>query len=60
MCVGVEGGVGGPGVDVHLLQTGGDLLAGPALLPGLDQLTVSELEGESRKRDEVNRRERGS
>ena len=45
--VGVEVGVGGPGVGVHVLQTGGDLQllgAGVGPLPSLGQQTVGELE----------------
>ena len=59
MRVGVEAGVGGPGIGVHLLQAGGDTLAGLAgqtLLAGLEQLAVGELESESGQRT-INRRE---
>ena len=61
MCVGVEAGVGGPGIGVHPLQTGGDPLAGLAgqtLLAGLEQLAVGELESESGHRTMNRRKDR--
>ena len=55
MSVGVEVGVGGPGVGIHGLQAGGHAvlrLAGETLLAGLGKLTVGELQSQPEDKDD--------